>query len=365
MNRKDLFKNIIEQNIPSKDETLSVILTKTQMKTENAKTKRGINFKQIVKYTLPAAMVLTIVFVSIFAPMTLKTPDSNIIADTDGNSNAISETAKGGNWFSIFAYAADDASQYDYNIAGNKIELQQNVAITLPHGLSSITTSYFRDGSVWDSNLQPFKLTIEGDNIKSVRIKDENSGIGLTESNLYIAKINQDILPWEEVIIGDIRGGSYTNLEKLKEYWGSGILDDIKEQFFQNIGNKFDYYYWMGMQSDEDKENGEWQLYAIYGYDNGRLAELPPEKSIVLFNEDMNQRIFTCSIMRWFSFGKVTMDETFAQKHELGESIINRETYSNDRITVTVTFNDGEKLTQTIELTISEETCETFLKIIE
>ena len=367
MNKKDLFKNIIEQNIPDKDETLSIILTKAQIKTENAKTKSRANFsfKQIVKYTLPVAMVLTIAFVTIFhSAFSAPVADNNIIhADTNGSLNAAAPV-KTGNWFSLSVYAMDETSQSN-NIIGNKISLQKDIAVKLPNGLSSGGIKYFKDGAFWDTAFQPFRLTIEGENIKSIRIKDENNNIGLTESNLYIAKISQDILPWEQVIIGDIRGSSYTNLEKLKEYWDSGILDDIKEEYFQGIGDKFDYYFWMGMQSDENLENGEWQLYAVYGNEDGRELKLPPpEKSIVLFN-DNNQNIFTCSVMRWFSYGKVTIDEAYQIKHDFGGDIIYSEAYSNDRITITVTFDDGEKLTQTLELTINQDTCETFLKIIE
>ncbi|MCL2775180.1 MAG: hypothetical protein FWD71_17805 [Oscillospiraceae bacterium] len=358
MNKKDLFKNIIEQNSINKDDILASVLTKAQTQTVTIKEKRGINFKRIVKYTLPAALVLAIVFGSVFTVPRLVNNSVNPPTNSDANSISATESPKSGNWFSLSAYAADDMSQ-SKNV-GHDVELQKNVAIKLPSGYSSSGTKFFRDGTIWTSNLQPFKLTIEGDNIKSVCFTDENNGIGITENNLYSAEISEDILPHENVVIGKIDGSNYINIQKLKEYWDSGVLDDIKEKCFKDIKNNLDNYFWICFQTKEDKTKGVWELYAIYGNDDGRLAELPPTNSIRLIKEDANQTTFICSIMRWLSFGKITMDEAYKQGNG-----ISREIYINDRIKVTVTFDDGEVSTQILGLTINKNTVETSLQIID
>lgn len=390
MNEKDLFKNIIEQNTMKKDDILTSILTKAQRQTkietqtETANTKGRVNFKRIVKFTLPVAMVLAIVFISIFnMPIFLKNPENdNIIVDTDSNTDTAGEILKSGNWFTLSVYAADDEANQSNSddVMGNKIELQKDIQAKLPLGWAGGSWAYFGDDMYWKSNIQPIKLTIEGDNIKSISFTSENCS--LTKNNVYAAEISEDIIPYESVIERSPDGeGLWTSLN-LIDYWTSGVLDEIKEKYFQGMSVHseafFDEYVWQCIQSEENKEKGIWMLYAIQMYnDIGKEVEVspskigiihepktPPSKNITIYRENTDQNIFTCSLMRWLTFGKMpSIDEVY--KKDAEEGIINSDSYLNDRVTVTVTFEDGEELTQVIELKISEETYETSLKILE
>ena len=156
MTKKELFKNIIVQNSPNKNDILANVLA------QPVNIKNPFNIKRIIKYTLPAIMVLMVIFVQLFAVPVLKN-QQQIPANT-GN-NAVVQVPKNNNWFSIVAYAADDTLNTII-----QSEMTNGIKIKLPSlwikeesGLKIVYAYYDTAG---------FK--IEGENIKSVHFESKN-----------------------------------------------------------------------------------------------------------------------------------------------------------------------------------------------
>jgi hypothetical protein len=177
MTKKELFKNIIKQNAPDKDDILANVLT-NPVKTQNV-----FNFKRIIKYSLPALMILTIIFVQIFA-VPIVTNQQPAFENTENN--AAAQTPKSRNWFGIVAYAADvdekgEPIVDDTNIG---VELKADVKINvlsefIVYGSRINQEGFEEDFQVHLSKLKLLVLKIDGDNIKTIDIKCETGTIYL------------------------------------------------------------------------------------------------------------------------------------------------------------------------------------------
>ena len=144
MIKKDLFKSIIEQNSPDKNEILTNILTNP------VTNKNPFNFKRIVKYALPAIMVFAIIFIQIFYVPVLTNQQQSL---------------KSNNRFSLVAYAADLTSE---DIIQS--EIIKDIKVKLP-SLRMIEESGLKVGYAY-YDTAGFK--IEGENIKSVYFESKN-----------------------------------------------------------------------------------------------------------------------------------------------------------------------------------------------
>ena len=161
MIKKDLFKSIIEQNSPDKDDILTNVLTKP------ATNKNPFNFKRIAKYALPAVMVSAIIFAVPVLTNRQQTPENN-------------------NRFSLVAYAADidENGEPIINDTDKGVELQKNVKIDLSsefilYGTMTDKSGFKKDFELYLTNSKLLSLKIDGENIKSINIKCETGMIYL------------------------------------------------------------------------------------------------------------------------------------------------------------------------------------------
>jgi len=255
MNKRELFKKVIDDNTMSKNDNKIVIMDKIH------KQKNPFNIKRFSKYAVAAVIVLA-VFCSPLIGSVMN--NMGIFGEKENNS---------GNWFSLVAYAAE----------GNTFEIPKDMGILLPAGTWNIGKLDEGISIGWkaafnkDGEAIPGGFGIEGENIKSVYLESENATF---KNTLF-------------------------------------MRDDLElVEIFVNF-----------------KETDVYLINHVY-----------------LEGEDI-------SLMHCFAW--------FPDKYVSSQIEENYHDYLTDKITVRVTFDDGEIITQYVKITIDEETGEMFAQIIE
>jgi hypothetical protein len=230
--------------------------------------------KHIIKFALPAALVFgAVCFMIIGGNITqIINPD-----------NGVAETPKSNNWFSLVAYAAEDTT----------FEITKDIKVLLPGGIWTFTRDaegYFswgwRSGTGIDGDGKIFPIpnnfTIEGENMKSVKVESKNGEFALSMGIPYVTHPD------------------YASVRDFQIQLSTGEL-------YQGI------------------------------------------KTVYLENDDI-------SYMRFFKWIPIKLIES--------EMTGDYKEYYTDTITITITFDDGEIMTQIAEITIDENTGEMFAQII-
>lgn len=301
------YRSMNEQINPSQELVNKVI---NSIEESPAKAKKQNLHKTFIKLALPAMMILCVFCVHIIGGNMTKIEDAQGLAETPKN------------WFGLVAYAEDMPA----------VEITKDMKVKLPSGafIMHEPEEGMTTGSVSFKGEIGFK--IDGDNIESVNFKSENC--------TFVKPLRN----WDDFLICSIELDSsiYQPGKDLRDLWENDeFFAKIKEEYFQGISQEYSDYGW---SSYSEGISDKWRLDIM-------LAEIRPHifgVHDIIIEKDLLDLPIT-----WIP------ENLFVNRYS-GDY----KEYLTDIITITATFNDGEEITQFVEISIDEETGDIFAQII-
>jgi hypothetical protein len=302
-----------EQISPSQ-ELVNKVINLINESPQEIKKSRQI-WKPMIKFALPALIII-----SVFCFQIIGGNMSKVVNDPDVLGNL---ELKNNNWFSLAVYASDEMAP---------VEITRDMKIKMPGnyfhwGMMTLSDGVYTDGRyIVTINSGNDSITLTDDNIYGVDDWEADDWKAFMEEREY----------FHFVIIGFMDETDETG-ETAKVNKG-GFAFEGENINSVSLESKYGEFSWTG----ENDKWGEWNW--------------EHDTHIILEGAEISSK--------WFSWFPTTLQKNLSELPVRNPENYDYRQYLTDTITINVTFDDGEIITQIVELTIDENTGETFAQII-